>query len=179
VITSINPAAAVIIALVAVERLGELRIANRHTRVLLAEGGIEIGGEHYYLIVALHAAWLAAIAVAVLAGAVISWPALILFACLQPVRFWVIRSLGKYWTTRIITVPGAKLIRRGPYRYVRHPNYLLVAAEIALLPLAFDAWGIALVFSALNAILLTWRIRVEAPALAAREPPAPEHVSIK
>ena len=116
----------------------------------------------------LHGSWLAALWLLVPADAPVIWPLLVLFALLQAARLWVIASLGRYWTTRIITVPGAPLVRRGPYRWIKHPNYLVVAAEIAVLPLAFGAWEIALVFSALNALLLYHRIRVEEAALAPR-----------
>src|SRR5262249_24074026 len=98
----------------------------------------------------------------------VSVPLLAAFAILQGLRLWVLLSLGRYWTTRIITVPGAPLVRRGPYRFLRHPNYLVVAAEIAMLPLAFGAWVVAVVFSALNAALLAWRIALEDQALAPR-----------
>jgi methyltransferase len=90
------------------------------------------------------------------------------FLILQGARLWVLVSLGRYWTTRVITVPGAPLVRRGPYRYFRHPNYLVVVAEIAVLPIAFGAWVVAVVFSALNAALLAWRISLEDQALAPR-----------
>lgn len=96
------------------------------------------------------------------------WPLLVLFALLQLARLWVIASLGPFWTTRVITLPGAPLIRRGPYRWLRHPNYLIVAGEIAVLPLAFGAWTIALVFSVANALLLAYRIRIEEEAALAR-----------
>jgi methyltransferase len=153
---------------VAVERLIELWYARRNTQALLAAGGVEVGRGHYPLIVALHAAWLVAIFLAVPPEASISWPLIAVFVVLQGLRVWVLASLGRYWTTRIITVPGAPLVRRGPYRFVSHPNYIVVAAEIAVLPLAFGAWMIALVFSALNAGILAWRIGVESKALAAR-----------
>ena len=100
------------------------------------------------------------------AGGPVHWPLLALYAALQGVRYWVIRSLGGHWTTRIITVPGRPLVRSGPYRYFRHPNYAVVAGEIALLPLVFGAWEIALVFSLLNGLLLAHRIRIENAALA-------------
>ena len=90
------------------------------------------------------------------------------FIALQGVRLWVLASLGRYWTTRVITVSGAPLVRRGPYRFMRHPNYLVVIAEIAVLPLIFGAWQIAAIFSALNVALLAHRIRVEDAALAPR-----------
>jgi methyltransferase len=164
----VNPIAVTVAALVALERLAELWHARRNTRALLDAGGVEVGRRHYPLIVALHAAWLLAIVLTVPAEAGVSVPLLTAFAVLQGVRLWVLTSLGRYWTTRVITLPGAPLVRRGPYRYLRHPNYLVVAAEIAVLPLAFGAWGLAAVFSALNAALLAWRISLEDQALAPR-----------
>jgi methyltransferase len=101
-------------------------------------------------------------------GTPVTWPLLTLFTLLQAARLWVIASLGRYWTTRIISVPDAPLVGRGPYRWLRHPNYLVVAGEIAVLPLAFGAWRIALLFSALNGLLLWHRILLEDAALAPR-----------
>ncbi|MBI4183903.1 MAG: hypothetical protein HY521_07915 [Proteobacteria bacterium] len=157
-----------VVALVALQRLAELAYARRNTRRLLAEGGVEAGAGHYPLIVLLHAGWLAALALLVPADEPVRWPALLAFLALQPLRLWVLVALGRRWTTRIITLPGAPLVRSGPYRFFRHPNYALVAAEVALLPLAFDALAIAAVFSALNLALLAWRVRIEERALAAR-----------
>ncbi len=117
---------------------------------------------------ALHAAWLVAIVIALPREPAISWPWIGVFVVLQAARIWVIASLGPYWTTRIITVRDAPLVRRGPYRFVRHPNYLVVAAEIAVLPLAFGEYWIAAVFSVLNAGILVWRIREEEAALSPR-----------
>ena len=97
-----------------------------------------------------------------------NWWLLGLFGLLQALRVWVVRTLGPYWTTRIITVPNAPLVRRGPYRFFRHPNYLVVVGEIAVLPLAFGAVWIALTFSLLNAALLVFRTRVEENALTTR-----------
>ena len=161
-------AARALIALVALLRLAELAYAARNTRALKRRGAVEHGGEHYYLFVLLHASWLAAMLLAVPREAEPSPLFLALFALLQLARLWVILSLGRFWTTRILTLPGVPLVRRGPYRLLRHPNYAVVAAEIAVLPLVFGAWRIALVFSVLNAALLAWRIRVEERALAPR-----------
>ena len=161
---------ALILGLVVGQRIGELIIANRNTRRLLAVGGREVGARHYPLFMALHTSWLAALAIFVDPW---TWPNLALigvYLALQLARLWVIASLGPYWTTRIITLDAAPLVRRGPFRVLRHPNYLIVAAEIAVLPLAFGAWRIALIFSLLNAALLAWRIRVEEQALSARRP---------
>jgi methyltransferase len=156
------------LALVALQRLGELVYAARNTSRLLARGAVEIGRNHYPLFILLHGGWLVAMALLIPAAAPPSWPLLALFLLLQAGRLWVVATLGPYWTTRIITLPAAPLVARGPYRFVRHPNYLVVTGEIAVLPLAFGAWQIALVFSVLNALLLFWRIRIENGVLATR-----------
>ena len=154
----------VILALVTLERLAELRLSNRNTRRLLLQGAQEHAPGHYPLIVALHAAWLA----------VLWWLAperpiqpfwLALFFLIELVRAWVLWALGGRWTTRIIVIPGAPLVRRGPYRFANHPNYLVVVAEILVLPLVFGLWQIALVFTLLNLALLAVRIRQENRAL--------------
>ena len=161
-------AIALILALVVMQRLVELVYAERNTRALLKRGAVEVGRAHYPVIVALHVLWLAAIVVMLPAHATIHWLALALFVVLQAGRVWVIATLGPYWTTRIITLDGAPLVRSGPYRLVRHPNYLIVAGEIAVLPLVFGEVSVCLVFSVLNAAVLFWRIRQEDAALAVR-----------
>lgn len=160
-----------LVLLVAAQRLGELVLARRNTARLLARGGRETGAGHYPLIVALHTAWLATLFLAIPPGARMLWTLILVFVLLQAARVWVIASLGEYWTTRIVTLADAPLVRRGPYRWARHPNYLIVAAEIAVLPLAFGAWRIAILFTLLNAVVLAWRIRLEDRALAARRTP--------
>ena len=157
-----------VLAAVAAQRLGELWLANRNTRRLLAEGAVEIGQGHYPLFVVMHASWLAAIAVATPAATAPDGWLLATFGALQLGRLWVIATLGRFWTTRIITLPSAPLIRRGPYRFLRHPNYLVASLEIAVLPLAFGQVWIALVWSLANALLVGWRIRVEDRALEGR-----------
>ena len=157
-----------LVGLVVLQRLGELLYARHNTKRLLAAGGEEVGRGHYPLIVALHAAWLVTLLLLVPADRPPAWPLLLIFLALQVVRLWILVSLGRFWTTRIITLPGSPLMRRGPYRYLRHPNYLLVSAEIALLPMVFGAWPIALTFTFANAALLAYRIHVEDAALALR-----------
>ena len=158
----------VVLVAVAAQRLWELWLADRNTKRLLAEGGVEVGAAHYPLFVLLHASWLAAIAI------ITPWTMapnlwwLALYGLLQFGRLWVIATLGRFWTTRIITLPAAPLVRRGPYRFVRHPNYVLASLEIAVLPLAFGQVWIALVWSLANALLVGWRIRVEDRALDGR-----------
>jgi methyltransferase len=158
----------VILALVAVQRLAEVAYAERNTRALLARGAVEVGRAHYPLIVLLHAAWLVAIVVFLPRPTPINLVALTAFIVLQGLRVWVLATLGPYWTTRIITLPGAPLVRRGPYKLLRHPNYTVVIGEIAVLPLVFGELRVAIVFSILNAIILFWRIRQENAALAIR-----------
>ncbi len=158
----------VILALVACQRLAELVLARRNTRRLLARGGVEVGAGHYPLMVALHAGWLLAMALLIAPKTPLSVPLLTLYGLLQLARLWVQATLGRYWTTRIVIVADAPLIQGGPYRFLRHPNYAVVVAEIAVLPLIFRAWEIAAVFSTLNLLLLRHRVRVEDAALAAR-----------
>ncbi len=157
-----------LVTAIACERLVELVLARRNTRRLLARGAVEWGRGHYPLFVLLHALWLGAVFAVAVNGAPIHGLALAALAVLVPLRLWVMISLGPFWTTRIITLADAPLVRRGPYRYCRHPNYAVVAAEIAVLPLVFGAWPLALGFSLVNAGLTALRIRVEDHALEAR-----------
>jgi methyltransferase len=158
-----------ILALVTFQRLGELWLSNRNTRRLLAAGAIEHGRGHYPLIVALHAAWLLALWwLAPGRGIDAFW--LAMFVLLQIARIWVIATLGPRWTTRIIVPADAPLVRCGPYRLLNHPNYWIVAGEIAALPLVFGLWEVALVFSLLNAVVLAIRVRAENRALAGAAP---------
>ncbi len=154
-----------ILALVTLQRLGELVLAERNTRRLLAGGAREHGRRHYPFLVAIHAAWLVSLWL-LAPGKPIHAVALALFIALQTARIWVIATLGARWTTRIIVMPGAPLVKAGPYRWLDHPNYLIVAGEIALLPLAFGLPEIALVFTLLNAVILSIRIGEENRALA-------------
>ncbi len=157
-----------VLLFIVVQRLAELALAARNAGRLKAEGGVEVGAKHYPLFVLLHASWLVALAVFVPADTAIRWHWFGVFVLLQLGRLWVIASLGRYWTTRVITVPGRPLVRRGPYRFVRHPNYLVVVLEVAVVPLMVGAWEIALGFSILNLVLLRHRIAVEDAALADR-----------
>ena len=157
------------VALVALQRLLELLLSRRHERRARANGAIEHGADHYKPTVALPTLWLLSTFVE---GALrapdfpVYWPVpLAAFLLVQPLRYWAIASLGENWNTRILVVPGAKPVRRGPYRYLKHPNYVVVVVEILTFPLIFGAWITALIFSALNAVLLCVRIREEDRAL--------------
>ncbi|CAM3376955.1 isoprenylcysteine carboxyl methyltransferase family protein [Paracoccus nototheniae] len=151
------------IAFLLLQRGGELLLARRNTRRLLARGAVEHGAGHYPLIVTMHAAWLLAICVWGWSNPVSpGW--LALFVVLQILRIWVLASLGSRWTTRIIVL-NEPLVVRGPYRFLTHPNYAVVIAEIIVAPMVLGLWPVAIVFTLLNAVLLTIRIRSETGAL--------------
>ncbi len=157
-----------IVIAVALQRLAELAYSARNAKRLLAEGGVEHGVKHYPALILVHVVWLIALFFMIPADAPVYWPLLGLYALLQVARYWVIGSLGRYWTTRVITVPGAPMVSRGPYQFIRHPNYVVLACEVAVLPLAFGAWELAIAFSGVNGIILWERIKVEDAALAER-----------
>ena len=153
-----------LVVFVVVERLAELGLAQHNTVRLRAQGGIEFGAAHYHLMVALHAFWLLGLWMLGHDRAIDPfWLAVIIV--FQAGRLWVIATLGRRWTTRVIVLPGAAPIARGPYRWLRHPNYLIVVAEIAVVPLALGLPLLALLFSLANAALIAYRIRVENRAL--------------
>jgi len=154
----------IILLLVTLQRVGELWLSRRNTKRLLGGGAREHSPGHYPLLVAVHVLWLG----------VLWWLAplrpidgfwLAMFVVIEIGRIWVLASLGPRWTTRIIVLPDAPLVRRGPYRFVNHPNYLVVVAEIAVLPLVFGLWHVALIFTLLNAAALAVRIQAENRAL--------------
>ncbi len=153
-----------LLAFVTSQRASELVIARRNTAALLKAGAIETGAAHYPVMVLLHASWLAGLWW-------FGWNAVLnpwftaAYAALQVFRIWILATLGKRWTTRILTVPGETLVKRGPFKLFRHPNYVLVALEVPLLPLAFGLTWFAALFGALNFAMLWWRIRVENAAL--------------
>ena len=154
-----------LLLLVTAQRLIELVIARRNDAWLRSRGGIEHGAGHYPVMVGLHAAWLIGLW-ALASGIPPSIPWVIAYLVLQALRLWTLLSLGRRWTTRVIVLPGAPLVRRGPYRYLSHPNYVVVAVEIFVLPMAFGLLTFAIVFSALNAGMLAVRLGVEARALS-------------
>jgi methyltransferase len=165
-------AAAVILVLVTLQRLGELVLASRNTRALKAAGAVEHGAGHYPLIVLLHAAWLAGLWW-LGRDAAVQWGWLAAFVVLQALRVWVIATLGRRWTTRIIVPPEEPPVRRGPYRWVRHPNYAVVAAEIPVLPFALELTAFGFLFGVLNLAVLALRIRAENRALGTNAALAP------
>ncbi len=157
------------VCFVALQRLLELFYSRRNERRLRARGAVERGAGQYLVMVGLHALWLVSTLVeGLLRGPEIPawWPVpLAAFLIVQPLRYWAILALGENWNTRVLVVPGGKLVRVGPYRYFPHPNYVVVAVEILTFPLIFGAWITAAVFSLLNAALLLVRIRTENRAL--------------
>ncbi len=161
----------VLVALVGVERLAELVVSTRNARWSLARGGRETGRGHYPVMVALHTGFLAAMLVEAwvrrpAVPAALAWSMLVVVLASQALRWWCIATLGRRWNTRVIVVPGLPPVTGGPYRLLRHPNYVAVVAEGIALPLVHAAWLTALGFTLANAALLTVRIRVEDAALA-------------
>jgi methyltransferase len=161
----------VIVGLVVLQRLAELRLAKANEMWLRSRGGIERGQSHYKYFIGLHAAFFISLTAEAAwrwtPGTGIWWFPLFVFAVAQALRVWCIVSLGRFWNTKIIVVPGSSPVRRGPYRFLRHPNYLVVTVELAALPLVFHAYATAVLFSALNALLVAHRIREEEAALRA------------
>ena len=157
--------ASIILLLVTLQRLSELVIARRNTAGLMARGAVEHGAAHYPVMVLLHASWLAGLWWFGWNAAVI-WPLMALYIALQGFRIWILATLGSRWTTRILTVPNETLVARGPYKFMRHPNYALVLLEMPLLPFALGLTWFAVLYGALNIAMLSWRIRIEEAALS-------------
>ena len=163
----------VLIAAVGLERLAEMVVSNRHAAWAFARGGVESGRGHFPVMVLLHTALLVGALVEVVAAdrpfiPLLGWPMLVLVGLAQGLRWWCIATLGPQWNTRVIVVPGATLVAAGPYRLLRHPNYVAVVVEGFALPLVHTAWVTAAVFTVLNLLLLSVRIRVEEQALGLR-----------
>ena len=161
----------VLVLLVAMERVAELVVSTRNASWSLARGGRETGRGHYPAMVVLHTSFLVAMLVEAWVRRPevpgwLAWPALGLVVASQGLRWWCIATLGRRWNTRVIVVPGLPPVRSGPYRVLRHPNYVAVVAEGVALPLVHAAWVTAVLFTVLNAALLRVRIRVENDALA-------------
>jgi methyltransferase len=157
--------AEVILAAVALQRLAELVLSRRNTHRLMTRGAIEVAPTHYPFMVAVHAGWLIALWVFG-RDQEVNLVALFIYLVLQGLRFWVMRTLGSRWTTRIIVLPGQPLVAAGPYRLMSHPNYAVVVGEIAVLPLVLNLPLVAVIFTILNAMVLAIRIRAENRALA-------------
>jgi methyltransferase len=162
-----------LVAAVGLERLAEMVVSKRHAAWAFARGGVESGRGHFPVMVALHTALLVGAVVEVVVAdrpfaPLVGWPMLVLVLAAQGLRWWCITTLGQQWNTRVIVVPGAALVAAGPYRLLRHPNYVAVVVEGLALPLVHTAWVTAVAFSALNLLLLTVRIRVEEQALGLR-----------
>ncbi|WP_031046291.1 isoprenylcysteine carboxyl methyltransferase family protein [Streptomyces sp. NRRL F-5650] len=160
---------------VAAERVAELVVARRNAAWTLARAGIEHGRGHYPVMVALHTGLLVCCLLETLLAdrpflPALGWPMLALALLAQILRWWCVATLGPYWNTRVIVVPGARLVGAGPYRFLRHPNYVAVVVEVAALPLVHSAWLTATVFTAANAFLLSVRLRCENTALAQAAP---------
>lgn len=145
------------------QRLTELAISKRNEKWLLAQGAIEYGREHYPFIVALHSLFIVSLIAEyyLTGGQSISYICLALFILLLIFKYWVLSSLGTYWNTRIYRVPGAIAVKKGPYKLFKHPNYVDVVCEIAIIPLVFHLYYTAIIFSVLNAVMLSVRIKVE------------------
>jgi methyltransferase len=154
-----------IMLFVTLQRLSELVIAQINTKALMARGAQEYGRSHYPVMVLLHASWLAVLW-AMVGGQPVNLPLLAIFGVLQLLRVWVLATLGRRWTTRIIVPASEPMVVRGPFRFLRHPNYAVVIAEIAILPLVFGLVWVAVLYSALNAAMLWVRIRAENAAYA-------------
>jgi methyltransferase len=157
-----------ILGIVTLQRVGELVISSTNTRRLKSRGAVEVAPRHYPFIVAVHTAWLISLWIFG-HDQPVSIVALLIYLVLQGLRFWVMRTLGRRWTTRIIILPGQPLVSAGPYRYLSHPNYAVVAGEIAVLPLVLGLPLLAAVFTILNAAILAIRIPAETRALAASQ----------
>ena len=157
-----------ILIYIVAQRLAELVYANRNTRRLLAEGGEEFGADHYHWFILLHGSWLAVIFLTADPFRSVAPLMLALFVGTQILRVWTLASIGRWWTTRIISAPHFDLVKRGPYRFLSHPNYTVVVLEIAIVPLMLGLPWVALLFSILNAVLLRHRIRMENAVLQGR-----------
>jgi methyltransferase len=156
--------------LLLLQRGAEELYSARNTRALLSLGGREIGGEYYPVVVMTHLAWIASLAFLISPESSIVWPLIGYYFVLQVARYWIIASLGRYWTHRIITVASAPLVGHGPYRFLRHPNYAITIIETFILPLAFRAFALAIIMTALWWAVIAYKIRLESEALEARRP---------
>jgi methyltransferase len=153
----------IFIFLLIIQRLSELFIARRNEKWLLEQGAVQYGQSHYPFMIAMHTLFIVSIIVEynLRGGTAISWMFLTIFLAVLLFKFWALSSLGKYWNTKIYRIPGVYPVKRGPYKFLKHPNYMEVVCEIALIPLVFHLYYTAVAFTVLNAIMLTVRITVE------------------
>ena len=151
------------ISFLILQRLSELLIARRNEKWLLSQGAVQYGQSHYPFMIAMHTLFIVSIIVEyyLRGGTQISWIFLGIFLAVLLFKFWALSSLGKYWNTKIYRIPGVYSVKRGPYKFLKHPNYMEVVCEIAIIPLVFHLYYTAIVFTVLNAIMLSVRIRVE------------------
>jgi methyltransferase len=154
--------------LVLMQRVLEEIFSQANTKRLLDEGAREVGADYYPVVAVAHLGWIAALFLLIPPNAGISWPLLVIYLLLQVARYWVIGTLGRYWTHHIITLDGAPIVKRGAYKYIRHPNYVITLLETFLLPLVFGAWGLALIMTAIWAAVLHYKILLEDAALSTR-----------
>ncbi|HYD15812.1 MAG TPA: isoprenylcysteine carboxylmethyltransferase family protein [Hyphomicrobium sp.] len=154
--------------LVLLQRGAEELHSARNTRALLADGATEAGASYYPVVATTHLAWIASLFFLISASAPVSIVLAVAYLALQVARYWIIGTLGRYWTHRIITLPGAPIVRGGPYKFLRHPNYAVTIAETFLLPAVFGAWALAFIMTAVWSAVLAYKIRLEDDALAAR-----------
>jgi methyltransferase len=163
----VGPAQIAALLVLAQRGLEELH-SQRNTRALIAEGAVEAGRRYYPLVAVTHLAWIASIFFLIPSEAPVIWPLLMLFLLLQIVRYWVIGTLGRYWTHRIITLSGAPVVRAGPYRWLKHPNYAVTLAETLLLPWVFGAFALGVIMTAVWTAVIRYKIELEDAALAER-----------
>lgn len=159
----------IVFSLVITQRLVELFVARRNKQLLFAQGAYEVGAKHYPFMLALHIGFFVSLLVEVIFSNLTPSPyfslLLLLFLVVQSLRIWCIASLGKFWNTKIIVLPGMKTVAKGPYKFIRHPNYVIVSLEIILLPLLFQAFITAVLFTVLNLWMLSVRVPIEESAL--------------
>ena len=154
--------------LILLQRGLEELYSQRNTKRLLADGAEEAGRDYYPVVAATHLGWIGSLFFLIPATAPVHWALLVLFLLLQVARYWVIATLGRYWTHRIITLAAAPVVRKGPYRIIRHPNYAITIAETALLPAAFGAWALAAIMTVIWMAVIAYKIKLEDAALAER-----------
>jgi methyltransferase len=145
----------------------------RNTRHLISQGAREVGGDYYPVVAVTHLGWIASLFALIPADAPVYWPLIALYLLLQVARYWIIFSLGPYWTHRIFTLKGAPIVRRGPYRCVRHPNYVVTIAETFVLPAAFGAFALAVIMTCIWGAVIAYKIVLEDAALMPRRESGP------